>query len=182
MYIPESVLKNMERKPTDNDFIYGAEEMYEDIMSRDENTYRNYHMAVLANTLEMYYKGVLSASGLNLDEHLMKESHSLAALNEEISTRIQPLNNATTTGDKKALREYLHTLSALYIDARYHHAQTSFDDFDKCRQFLTDQRRRCMSLLDPSMEWDKPRAKTESNKLPIAPYEPSQEARELCEE
>ena len=179
MYIPDSILKNIEKKPTDNDYIYTAEDMYKDIMSKNEDTYKNFHMAVLANALELYYKGVLEASGLNVDRMLIEESHNLYRLYSEISTRIQPLTNESTMGEKRELREYLRNLSTLYIDARYHNAQTSYEDFDKCRQFLDNQRSRCMSLLDPSMEWNKPRIKPEPNNLPISSYEPSKEAETL---
>lgn len=176
MYIPDSVIKNLETRPTDNDYIYAAEDMYEDLMSRTEENYKNYHMAVLANTLELYYKGVLQASGLSVDEHLMKKSHSLNTLYREISDRIQPLNNLQTESEKRDMRHFLFELSALYTDARYHYAQTSYEEFDKSRQFLSDQRKRCMTMLDPSMEWDKVKAKAETNNLPVVKYEPSSDA------
>ena len=44
MYIPDSVIKNLETRPTDNDYIYAAEDMYEDLMSRTEENYKNFHM------------------------------------------------------------------------------------------------------------------------------------------
>lgn len=176
MIIPDSVLNKIEKKPIDNEKIYVAEEMYEDLMSRTKETYRYYQMAVLANTLELYYKGLLDASGLIVSEHLMKESHDLCALNSEISSRIQDINNCKSQGEERSLRSYLRELSGLYIDARYHNAQTSFEDFDKCRQYLTIQREKCMSLLDPSRSWDKPPIKYESNNLPCKDYKPSEDA------
>ncbi len=178
MHIPDSVMKNIEKKPTDNELIYAAEDMYEDLCSKTEETYKNFHMSVLANALELYYKGVLKASGLSVDDYIMNESHSLNVLYSEISSRIRPLGNESTRGEVRDMKEYLRNLSSLYIDARYHNAQTSYEDFNKCRTFLENQRRRCMSMLDPSMAWDKPAVKKEANNLPIAPYEPSEDAKE----
>ena len=33
-----------------------------------------------------------------------------------------------------------------------------------------------MTMLDPSMEWDKVKAKAETNNLPVVKYEPSSDA------
>lgn len=179
MFIPESVLQSVEKRPIDNDYIYGAEEMYDDLMSRDQNTYKNFHMSILANALEMYYKGVLQASGLIVPENMMK-NHHLAVLYDEISSRITPLGNETTTQEKREVRLFLNNLSHLYIDAKYHHAQTSYEDFQKCRLFLSNQRERCMSLLDPTRSWDT-KKKIEPNNLPKTPYEPSEDAKEITD-
>lgn len=173
MYIPDSVLKNIEKKPTDNDYIYGAEQMYKRLSSITEETYLDIDMSMLANALEMYYKGVLDASGLNIDSYLMK-THSLNELYREISVRISPLGNETTENDKRELRHYLNDLTALYVDARYHYAQTPYEDFDKNRLFLSNQRERCMTMLDPSKSWEVS-VKREKNNLPLKKYEPSGE-------
>ncbi len=179
MFIPESVLESVEKRPIDNDYIYGAEEMYDDLTSRDQNTYKNFHMSILANALEMYYKGVLQASGLQISDYVMS-SHNLYPLYSEIATRISPLGNETTPQEKRDVRTFLNNLTHLYIDAKYHHAQISYEDFQKCRTFLTNQRERCMSLLDPTRSWDV-KKKTEPNNLPKAPYKPSEDAMEMTD-
>ncbi|MBR3517932.1 MAG: hypothetical protein IKN07_01800 [Lachnospiraceae bacterium] len=176
MIIPDSVLNQLQRKPTDNSKIYVAEDMFDDLESKTEQTYKNYHMSILANDLELYYKGVLEASGLNVAESLMKESHDLYRLHSEISTRIQPLDVCNSRSEEHALKQFLRDISALYIDARYDYAQTSYDDFCKCRKYLEIQRDKCMSLLDPSRAWDKPKPVMEKNNLPVKPYEPSADA------
>ncbi len=182
MYIPEKVLNKIEKRHTDNDKIYVAEDMYNDIMSDTKETYKSYHMSVLANALELYYKGVLEESGLNIADSLMNESHDLYRLNSEISSRIQELDVCDTKSDERALRYFLRDLSALYIDSRYHFAQTSYEDFCKCRDYLKIQRDKCMSLLDPSRKWDKQKQIIEANNLSTKSYTPSEEAKNFIEE
>ena len=182
MIIPDSVINQLQKKPTDNEKIYVAEDMYEDIMSKTRDTYKNYHMSVLANALELYYKGVLEASGLQVDPYLMKKSHSLHTLHAEIESRIGVmLDVCNSKSEERALHQFLVDLSSLYIDARYHFAQTSYEDFCKCRTYLEHQRDKCMSLLDPSRAWDKPKPVIEKNNLPVKPYNPSREALESLE-
>ena len=42
-------------------------------------------MSMLANTLELYYKGMLEASGLEINDHLLNETHNLYTLYSEIN-------------------------------------------------------------------------------------------------
>lgn len=186
MIIPDSILKSVEKKPTDNDKIYAAEDMYKrlKLVVNEDIPYFNFDMATLANSLELYYKGYLEASGLNLDRHLMNESHSLSSLFTEISTRIEPPADVSSPSASRDMRMFLKNLSALYIDARYNNAQISFDEFKKCFQFLTSQRNYVMGRLDPSRAWDKVNNNIfESNKLSnnIPVYEPSDMAREYMD-
>lgn len=177
MYIPDSVLKTIEKKPTDNDYIYGAEQMFKRLSSITEESYLCIDMSMLANTLELYYKGVLEASGLNIDPYLMEESHSLSRLYAEVSSRITPLGNESSRDEQREKNNFLKNISALYIDARYHNAYTSYEDFCKCRIFLNDQRERCMTLLDPSKAWNKEIKIIENNKLPHKEYVPTDDAK-----
>lgn len=177
MYIPDNILKCVQKLPTDNDKIYGAEQMYARLSSITRETYLDIDMAMVANCLELYYKGVLEASGLSVDPMLLNKSHSLNRLYQEITNRIIPLGNEKTPSEIRDMNMFLSDLSCLYIDARYHNAQTPFEDFEKCRAFVSAQREKCMSLLDPSRAWDKASGTREGNAaFPLASYEPSEDA------
>lgn len=157
MIIPSAVLNAVTKLPTDNDFIYGAEALYTRMKDVEAGvcSYICPDMATLANMVEMYYKGMLASSGLKVDSYLLEKTHSLSALHSEISTRIVELSPGLSKTDRYSTRKFLDDLSAMYIDARYHNAQPTFEEFKACFAWAKKQREIIMSTLDPERSWDK---------------------------
>lgn len=167
MIIPDSVVKSIPSKPIDNNFIYCAMDMWERIeeISEGKVKFQNFDMALLANCMELFYKGLLQSSGLKVSEHLMNNSHSLYTLHNEIENRIMSLSGTMTIQERRDYNNFLKDLSDMYISTRYSYEQSSLEEFQKCVIWARNQRDIIMNTLDPTKEW-KTRFIKETNNLP----------------
>lgn len=165
MLIPDSVMKAIPNKPADNNFIYSATDMWKRLeeIADGKVQFQNFDMALLANCVELYYKGMLQSSGLKVSEHLMQNSHSLYALHNEIENRIMSLTGTLTIGERRDYNNFLKDLSDMYISTRYNNVQVTFDEFKKCLNWARAQRDTVMNTLDPTGEWKKKFIKEENN-------------------
>lgn len=166
MVIPSCVKNVVTKTSLDNNFIYGADSMWGRLgMVREEKIpYIPQDVSMLANTLEMYYKGLIESSGIKVQESLLKQSHSLSRLYDEIDNRIKEIIPNQSKSDRRNMKMFLNDLSALYIDARYENAQPSFQEFCDCYDFVKTQREFVIELLSGPKS-----------------YEPSANAIEKCE-
>ncbi len=151
MNIPSCITNAIIKSPLDNDYFYGASEMWERLSDVRNNKvkYLNIDMALLANYIECLYKGFLLSSGVNVSEHVMKESHSLLRLTEEIETKICPLQHNLSRTEERDRRFFLMDLSEKYISCRYYNEQVSFDDFCKCFDWAKIQKDVIHNILNP---------------------------------
>ena len=156
MNIPSCITNAMIKSPIDNDYFYGASKMWERLSHiRDGSVnYLDIDMAMLANYVECLYKGFLLASGANVSEHVMKESHSLLRLTEEIETKICPLQHNLSRSDERDRRNFLIDLSEKYITCRYCNEQICFEDFCKCYDWAKAQKEMIYSMLVPKKEYE----------------------------
>lgn len=82
MNIPSSIRNSLTKGPMDNQYFYNGSEMWERLCDvRDKKIpFIRQDMAMLANVIELYYKGLIQSSGIKVDPHLLNTSHSLLAL------------------------------------------------------------------------------------------------------
>lgn len=160
MNIPNSIKNSVVKSPLDRVEFYNAEEMWARLQFVKEQKvpFIKQDMATLANTVELYYKGLIKASGIKVSEHLMCESHSLYALTNEIENRIMPLSAPLSRTEERDRRNFLMDLSSMYIDARYRSVDVDFEEFKTCMDWAENQIRLIReSLLPPKNEepsWD----------------------------
>ena len=160
MNIPNSIKNAVTKSPMDRTEFYNAEEMWNRlcIVKAEKVPFIKQDMAMLANTVELYYKGLILASGIKVSDHLMCESHSLYALTNEIENRIMPLSAPLSRTEERDRRNFLMDLSSMYIDARYRSVDVDFDEFKTCMEWAENQIRLIKeSLLPPKNEepsWD----------------------------
>ena len=163
MVIPSNVMKSIEKKPTDNNFIYGAEMLYKrlsDVIA-GKVEYCFYDMATAANCLEMYYKGMLEASGCNVSPTVMYESHNLKELYNLVCIECIPLTPNADIQTQRDIGRFLKELSAEYINARYNASCPLESEFKGVMEFITSHREKIMSTLDPDRSWDSNKPKQE---------------------
>lgn len=154
MIIPDCIKNAVTKLPTDNDYFYGADMIWSRLekVRNNQIDYIPYDMATLSNCLEMYYKGIIEASGIIISEHTMKESHYLPELFSQVNERIVPLiPNMDRTQDRE-VRIFLKNVSEMYISTRYKNAQPSFDDFCAVYDFVEKQRELIFNTLLPPKE------------------------------
>lgn len=142
--------------PIDHNYLLSAEQMYKNLEEiYDGNaTYYPHHMGMLANTIELYYKGIVALSVPKMSAYT-KESHNLAHLYSEVTTHIMGIYPNLSRYEENALYDYLKELSNLYIESRYFGANTSKASFDESMKFVREQRDFVMSLVDPTKSWKK---------------------------
>lgn len=153
MNIPSCILNSINKDIMDNNFFYGAEQMWQRLtdVKNKKVQYFDIDMSMLANCIECYYKGFLEASGVTVPEHIMKEGHNLLRLTDEIESRICPLQYNMTKSEDRDRRNFLWDLSHKYIDCRYNHEQVSFEDFLKCYNWVNKQRDLIFNTLKPKL-------------------------------
>lgn len=151
MNIPSCITSAIHKDVMDNDFFYGAEQMWTRLtdVRTGKVEYLNIDMSLLANFVECYYKGFLQASGVPVPERIMKETHSLLRLTEEIETRICPLQYGMSRTEERDRRNFLNDLSDKYIDCRYRNEQVSKEDFFKCYDWAKGQKGKIEDYLRP---------------------------------
>ena len=154
MYIPECITNAVKPTFTDNDYFYGADDMWSRLIHVKDGTvpFISQDMSMLANVMELYYKGLLKASGMTVPRHLIEESHSLVALVDEIESRITPLSGSLSRQDERNRRNFLMDLSDLYIKTRYNHKQATFEEFCKCMIWAEKQKEIVKEILNPPQE------------------------------
>jgi len=172
MIIPDSVIAAVPKSPLANDFIYGANKMWERLTLVHDGTipYLAYDMATLANAVEMYYKGFIEVSGgealEKASKNLMENSHSLIALTKHIEEYITYLSSDRSYSARDERFKFLKNLSSAYLDGRYHmfaiEANVSKEDFDKCFEWASKQRQFILDMiLPPTKDQDKILSKEE---------------------
>lgn len=149
--IPSCITNAIHKDVMDNNFFYGAEQMWQRLTDVKEGKvpYLNIDMALLANFMECYYKGFLLASGVNVPAHIMNESHSLVRLTEEIESRICPLQYNMSKTEERDRRNFLFDLGSKYIDCRYNNEQVSKEDFLQCYEWAKKQKELIHNILKP---------------------------------
>lgn len=151
MNIPSCITNAIVKSPVDNNYFYCASKMWDRLSHvRDGSIeYLDIDMAMLSNYVECLYKGFLLSSGVNVSEHVMKESHSLLRLTEEIETKICPLQHNLSRTDERDRRNFLIDLSEKYITCRYSNEQVCFGDFCKCYDWAKNQKEIIYNILIP---------------------------------
>ncbi len=96
-------------------------------------------MSTLSNCIELFYKGLIQASGVSYPDSLMNESHSLVRLTEFIEAKIMPLSAPMSKRQEYERRDFLRSLQDMYIDARYGSVDVSFSDFCICYEWAEKQ-------------------------------------------
>lgn len=142
--------------PENHNYLLSAEQMYknlEEIYDGKANYYPH-HMGMLANTIELYYKGIIALSVPKMSSYT-KECHNLAHLYSEVTTHIMDIYPNLSRYEENALYDYLKELSDLYIESRYMGANASKESFDESMKFVREQRDFVMSLVDPTKSWQK---------------------------
>lgn len=140
----------------EHNYLSNAEKMYrslEEVYS-GKATYYPHHMSILANTVELYYKGLIALSIPKISS-FTKECHNLVHLYDEISKNIMDIYPCISQYEKNALYDYLKELGDLYISARYYEKSVSVDGFNSSMQFLREQRDFVMGMIDPTKSWKK---------------------------
>lgn len=154
MLIPSCITNAVTKSPMDNNYFYGAEQMWERLTAIKNGSvkYLNIDMSLLANCVECYYKGFLVAAGVNVPETVLKTSHSLLRLTEEIESRICPLQYNLSRTDERDRRNFLNDLSSKYITCRYNNEQVPKEDFLQCYAWAEKQREIVIKTLQPPKE------------------------------
>ena len=156
MNIPSCITSAIKKDVFANDYFYGADQLWERLteVRRGRVKYINADMSMLANCVELYYKGLLYASKVKVPEDVMKESHSLLRLTDEIETKICPLQYNMTLSERRDRKNFLIDLGAKYITCRYHNEQVSREDFCKCYDWAKGQKEIIKEILAPNVEKD----------------------------
>lgn len=156
MNIPSSIRNSLTKGPMDNQYFYNGSEMWERLCDvRDKKIpFIRQDMAMLANVIELYYKGLIQSSGIKVDPHLLNTSHSLLALTIEIENRIMPLSAPLTRTEDRDRRNFLNDLSNMYIGTRYDGLHADYDDFVICMDWAQKQIDLIKETLLPQMNQD----------------------------
>lgn len=141
-------------KPEEHNYLIGAENMYKSLKEvlDGKTNYYPHHMGILANTIELYYKGIIALSIPKMSSYT-KESHNLPHLYSEVTTHIMDIYPGISRYEENALYDYLKELSDLYIESRYLGAIVSKESFVESMDFLREQREFVMGLVDPTKSW-----------------------------
>lgn len=151
----DGTLKDGE-SPKNHNYLLSAEKMYkslEEIYDGKANYYPH-HMGMLANTIELYYKGIIALSIPKMSSYT-KGCHNLVHLYSEVTTHIVGIYPNLSAYEENSLYDYLKELSDLYIGSRYFGASASKDSFDESIKFVREQRDFVMSFVDPTKSWKK---------------------------
>lgn len=140
----------------DHNYLLSAEDIYKSLeeVANGKVAYRSHYMSLLANAVELYYKGIVALSDKTMSAYT-RECHNLAHLYSEITTHIMPIYPVTSRYEENAIYDYLKELSDLYIESRYLGASVSKNSFEESMVFLREQRDFVMSLVDPTKSWKK---------------------------
>ena len=153
MIIPDVVKKAVPKTPEDNQYYRHAEDAYQ-ILSKvysGDIDYCSDFVAMAANTLERYYKAVLSEqkdikpqSSLS---YLMEHSHNIKDLVNHIEgDGTTKVFNCHTRQDYYNRDCFLKELQRFYTTSRYT-VQVPFSDFKDIFDVLTTQRETVIHLL-----------------------------------
>ncbi len=156
MNIPSSIRNSLTKSPMDNQYFYNGSEMWERLCAvRDKQIpFVRQDMSMLANVVELYYKGLIISSGIKVDPHLLNASHSLLALTIEIENRIMLLSAPLTRTEDRDRRNFLNDLSNMYIGTRYNGTPASYDDFVVCMDWAQKQINLIKETLLPQINQD----------------------------
>lgn len=163
--IPQCVLEEIPKKtPFDNQYFYHAEDAWKhlgDIRS-GKTDYINDHYAMLVNTLERFYKGMILSchedpgrqkmfSEAAMD-HLLTSGHRLASLVDAIENSFgYQMFNCKTRSDFRDRDSFLKNLTCAYTSARYSE-DFSYKDFCETYDFVKSQKERIYEHLSPTTE------------------------------
>ena len=150
MYIPDVVKAAVVKSPLDNNYFYGAEQMWDRLtkIRNDEIEYLNIDMSMLANCVELLYKGFLTAAGIDVAVSV-GITHNLCTLVTEIEKKICPLQYIENQADLKKRKIFLDELSKKYLSTKYYNDQVTKEEFQACYDWAAKQRQLIMDYLIP---------------------------------
>lgn len=142
MIIPDSITKMIQKKPTDNNYFYHADENMKRLSEIYEGkvSYISSDLSLLINTLEMYYKGYLQSKldegiGYKLPAGFLTENHDLFKLADEITDNFIPLFSKDTVGDINSAENFYRHLRHYYTAARYTE-YPNYSEFKEVYEFV----------------------------------------------
>lgn len=137
-------------------YLVSAEAMYRSLeeVLNGKSTFFPHHMSMLANTMELYYKGIVALSNKRMSSYT-RECHNLVHLYSEVTSHVMEIYPGISRYEENSIYNYLKELGELYIDSRYYGAKVSRESFEESMVFLREQRDFVMSLVDPTKSWKK---------------------------
>ena len=146
MNIPNSVMKMVEKKPTDNAYFYKAEQAWNRLTDIKNNKidYIDDDYSMLINTLERFYKGLLQSKldnkeGYSLPPGFMTADHDFIKIVDEIERNFTSLYNIETQSDYRDRNNFLKDLRHSYTSSRYNENPKK-EDFDKLYDVVKSQK------------------------------------------
>jgi len=146
MQIPDFIMEDIQKKPTDNAYFYHAEDAFKR-MTVVNNKHIDYcfdDYSVLINTLERYYKGYIQSKLDSIPEYkipidFLTRGHNIKELVEEIECNFIPLSKELDKNERNIRRHFFDCLKKMYTASRYSEYPT-FTEFQELYRFVEKQR------------------------------------------